>query len=304
MKRSTLGVLIGVLVVLAGVAVLITRSRQPTKSAETAISNVVPGDFTEIGLTVNGATITLKSVDGVWRVVAPFDDRANVERVDEMITTLRDTRLGSTLSENPAKFSQYDIADASATRLQVYIRDHTSPVMDLWVGKEAPNRLGSYVRAPGSNEVRIAEGLQNDVLGRNPEALRSPRVYADEANEASGITATGAVDVAVEKSTSGWVNVKNKRMVPPDVGEQLTEGLQSWRATLFSTMSSVPGFDKPYLVLTVTARKRPFTITVGAPAAELPQSRYVRTSDRSAVLIVPDSSTDALLAALKKIQAL
>jgi hypothetical protein len=304
MKRSTLGVLVGVLVVLAGVAVLITRSRQPTKSAETAISNVVPGDFTEIGLTVNGATITLKSVEGVWRVVAPFDDRANVERVDDMITTLRDTRLGSTLSENPAKFSQYDIADASATRLQVYIRDHTSPVMDLWVGKEAPNRLGSYVRAPGSNEVRIAEGLQNDVFIKNPEVLRSPRVYADEANEATGITATGAVDVTVEKSTSAWVNAKNKRMVPPDVSQQLTDGLQSWRSTLFATTSSVPGFDKPYLVLTVTARKRPFTITVGGAAAEMPESRYIRTSDRSAVLVVPDSSTDAVVAALKKIQAL
>lgn len=304
MKRSTLAVLIGVLLVLAGIAVLIVRSGQPTKSAETALSKVIPGDFTQIGITVNSSTTTLKLVDGVWRIIAPFDDRANVELVDEMISTLRDTRLGSTLSENPAKFSEYEIADASATRVQVYIRNQPTAALDVWVGKEAPNRLGSYVRAPGSNEVKIAEGLQKDMLVTNPEALRSPRVYADEANDASGVTAAGAAEVTIEKSTTGWVNTKNKRMVPPDVSEQLSNALQSWRAGKFSTASPVPGFDTPYLTLEITAHKEKFTIIVGGPAGEMPHSRYVRTSDRSTILVVDDALTADVVAALKKIQGL
>ena len=304
MKRSTLIGLSAVLVFLLGVAFLIHRADQPTKPAETAVTHLSAGDVTQIGLAVSGATITLKAVDGVWRVVAPFDDRAEVERVNGLIGAIRDVRIGSTLSENPAKFSQYDLTEATATRLQIYGRDHETPVFDLWVGKEAPNGLGCFVRAPGSNEVKIAEGLGSGALIKNPEEFRSTKVSPWEASDISSITVSGAVEVTLEKSSGSWVTSRNKRMVPADFAQQLGDAIRAWRADKFATTAAPEGFEKPYLTLEIDTPVAKLPITVGGVATEMPHARYVRVGDRSVVLIVQDSLTDAVVNALKKIQTL
>src|SRR5262245_59191448 len=99
-----------------------SRSQEPEKPDLGPLSGVAADQIIQFDLTVNGATTTLKSVDGDWRVVAPFSDRASIEAVERLVNAVREIRLGSVLSENPAKHSQYDLDGARATRLQVFVK--------------------------------------------------------------------------------------------------------------------------------------------------------------------------------------
>lgn len=302
MSRTTMAVLTAILAALIAAAVIVHRSRQPRVAAESPLASMSTEQIVRIGVTVNGSTTTLRVVDGQWRIASPFEDRADAERVARLLSALKDFRIGSVLSENPERHANYDLNQASATRLQVFVKGSEAPVIDYLVGKAAADIESSFIRLPGSAEVRTAEGLSTYLLPRNPEDFRSTRVVGFSPESISGLSASGAAEMVIEGSTGTWINGKTKRILPPEVQRSIRAAVRAWRASSFTVSDPAgQGFAKPHLIVDFRRGEETATVTVGGFVPDRsPAARYIRTSDRPAVLIVPDLSTADLIEALKK----
>lgn len=305
MGKKTLGILVGVFVLLLVGVVAVNRSQQPVQSQEISMSKVTPDQVTQINITVNGATTTLKSVDGEWRVVTPFDDRANTDAVGRIITALTYVRLSSPLSENPERHARYDLTPQAAVRLQVFVRGRETPEIDYWVGKSAEDGNSSFIRVGASPEVRTAEGLPPGLLLRNPEEFRSPNVVSIDPEQTTSLSAAGAVAVSLDTSSTTWVDAVTKRIVPGDKRQSVIHALRAWRASSFAVNEpgNIRGFDKPYLSIEMKSAGTPTVIAVGTPVpGKTPAQRYVRVSNRPALLEVDETMTAALIETLKQTQ--
>ena len=304
MSRSTLAALGAVLVLLLGAVVWVGRARRPVKPEGTALSTVRADQIVQMGLAVNGATTTLKIIDGEWRIVTPFEDRANAEAMDRLVSVMKDVQVGTVISENPARHAQFEVNDASATRLQVFVKGKDAPELDYWVGKEATDPASCFVRVPGSNEVRTAEGLPASLLLKSPELFRSPDVSPIHPDLITALTVKGALELTVANDKGAWVNDVTKRIVAEELRHGIAAAMTAWRAETYAVI--VPtgqGFDKPFLTIEERAGERTATIVVGGPATAVGHTaRFVRSSDRPAILVVDDKLTQAVIEALKKAQ--
>jgi len=301
-KRTTIAALGAVLVILLGAAVWVGRADRPAPLESTPLANIPSDRIVGLELSVNGATTTLRKVNGDWRVVAPFDDRAFEEAVLRLLVMLKDIRIGSVVSENPARFSQFEVDDARATRFQVYIQGQEGPALDYWVGKQASNPESCFVRVPNSGQVRTADGFPVSLLLKSPELFRSPLVSPFQPQDITQIYAKGALELTIVEATGTWRNLGTGRIIPEDLRQEIARGIQGWRTEVFALNEPTgQGFEKPYLTLELKRGGTEAAIIVGGPAAGQPKaSRYVRTSDRSAILIVEDVLTQAVIDRLKK----
>jgi hypothetical protein len=302
MSRRTIIVLVVVLVGLIGAAVLVQRSGRPQAPEATTLASVSLDQINQIEVAVGGATTTLKFVDQNWRVAAPFDDLADAEAVGRLLEYLRDMSLGSVLSENPSRHANYGVNESSATRLTVYVKGKEAPALDCFVGKDAPSIKSVFVREVGSPQVRTLEGITGAELPKNPEVLRSPRVVTFAPAQIKTLSARGVADVDLESSTVTWTNARTKRIVSGEELNNILDALLEWRAYRFMVAEpSGAGFEKPLLTIDLSAGGAMQTVTVGGAAAgEFVPARYVRTSDRATILVVPQASVDRVVAALKK----
>ncbi len=302
MKKTTLAALVAVLLVLIGAAVVVGRSGRPAPSEMSPLATLPIDQITQLELSVNGATTTIKDVNGDWRIVTPFEDRAFREAVVRLLTFLKDIRLGSVVSENPARFVQFALDDAQATRFKVFAKGQETPVLDYWVGKEATDPTSCFIRVPGSNQVRTAENLPVSALLKSPELFRSPVVPPFEPQDITAISAKGPVDVTIVETTGTWHNKATGRILPDDLRQEIGRGLSGWRTDVFTiSQPSGQGFEKPYFTLELSRGGTNATVIVGGPAADQPKpSRYVRCSDRPAILVVDDVLTQAVIDRLKK----
>ena len=306
MSRTTVTVLAGVLALLLGAAFLAHRAGQPGKPGATPLSDVPADDIVQINVALGGSTTTVKRVDGAWRVTVPMEDRADATAVERMIDMLSRHTLGTVLSENPARHGQYEVNEASATRLQVFVKGKDDPMLDYYVGKSAADIESSYIRLYGSPQVRTADSLTSYLLFRNPEALRARDVLPDDPESVDSIRASGAgLDVLVTRSTEGWTSARSGARVPADATQVLVSALRAWRAARILPTDAAGrnfGFEKPLLVLETRRGGSSLTAAVGnLVPGETHPARYVKTTDRPAILVVADAETQAIVEALKKL---
>jgi hypothetical protein len=157
MRGRTILILLGVLVVLAGVATLLEKGR----SRKTTLKGVllIPGMKTElvdqIRFKSEGKNVTLEKKSGTWVVATEGGNVAEKRFVDDMLEALHKCTADEVVSTNPGNHGLF-MADTSGTEL--WVDQQGKEIAHLFVGKPGPDMLSTYVRAASSNKVILTRG--------------------------------------------------------------------------------------------------------------------------------------------------
>ena len=247
------------------------------------------------------APVVLEARDGAWLLTEPLADEAEGGAVRELVSALSDMTLGSKVSREPASYPDYDLHEASATRVRLHGAAGAAPLLDAYFGRPAFGGDSLYFRRAGEKPVQLASGLSRHMLERGADSWREHALspIGQDAAETVSLTARGRT-YRLQRSSAGW----SSDALAPQAVETAVALLFNLRAAAFAPDAErATGLDAPALKAEVATPLRKATLRVGrarpAKKGSAPAYRYARTDGRRAVLLVPSYDADALLDLLK-----
>jgi hypothetical protein len=213
--------------------------------------------------------IITREAGGPW-VVARQDDLADAEAVELLLGGLRALSFGPPVAP-PAAGPASGLGPADASRVRV-LDEAARPLFDGLFGRRLFG-LSSYFRASDRDAVRLATGVDPELLLRSSAQWREPRLLPGGC--------AGGLEVFVR---GAW------RAIPADAAR----GLCSLRASHWATGTpeGLAGFDLPLLrVRTLDGRG----FTVGERRGS---ERLVRVDGRTSLLRIPAAAIEAAAADL------
>ncbi|MCG3203426.1 MAG: hypothetical protein KCHDKBKB_00084 [Elusimicrobia bacterium] len=303
--KKKLVILSGLFVLLAVAAIYFSLQRRPSSLTLNPLEKIELSAISKISIENTKGKVDLeKSTEG-WLIVSPVKDAADPSLVSEILENLLSFSAGSVISENPAKYSEFQIDDAQATHLQVYAEGKPEPVLNGYVGKNAMGYQSFYFRFSGSKPVYIAQGLP--YLNREPKDYRDSRLFPVSVQEATAVKVfQDKFKMDIVKSSATWEHRFSSKTVDSALVTSALSKLERISVQDFGTGQENPkdlGLDKPFLVVTLEANTKTFTLTVGnkvkSSVPSAPSTRYAKTEGREAVLILDENSLNEFPTALK-----
>ena len=294
-----------VFMVLGIAALFLLVKGKPTTEETQPLSGVTVQNLGKIIIDQPTGTLIFEKKDTRWEMIQPTQDTTDKDVIDRFLKSLENFTVGSVISESKDRYSQFEIQDASATRLRIFVGGSETPVLDAYVGKEGTAYNTSFFRFANQVPVRIASDLSSWELKRPPSDYRLRKVLPANFKEAAHFKVkSGKIEVSVAKSSNTWVNEKNQKTVPNEWVQTLSSRLEVWTATSFGGYEKpeVTGVLKPFMEAEVQTSSGTVSAVIGNPrqfGTAKPVERYAKTEGRDAVLIVTQQVVDDTLNHLK-----
>lgn len=299
-----------VFVALGFAAVAVWVKGKPKAQSINPLQGVDVQKITKIMIDRPSETITLEKKEGRWDITSPAQDWTDPMLVERWIEVLQNFSVGSVISENKDRYSQFDIEDGKASRIRVFLEGQEKPALDGYIGKQAAGFSDSYFRFEGKPAVHIASELPNYMIIRESNDYRLKKLLFPVLTDLTLVKITsGKIDVEISRSSETWTNQKNQQPVD-----------QAWIATLVSRLDSLYimdfgkgdedpktfGFDAPFAQIAVEKSGTKLSSKIGnvVPNADknAPKKRYAQTEGRGVTLILSSQSVDDLLSHLKTLK--
>lgn len=242
-----------------------------------------------------------------WLLVFPVKDWVDPSQPVDMIEGLKNFSLGSVVSENAAKYSQFDIDDARASRIQVFSEGNPKPLLDGFVGKNVTSYQTSYFRFATSTPVYVANGLPN--LRQQAKSYREIRLLPVRLDGAKSLKISqGKLNLDLVKSSNTWEYRFSSKTVEGAFVQEIQSKISNISAIDFGAgeekMADL-GFEKPFMTVQVEVDEKPYSFIIGNKSKLLfpkaPETRFAKTEGRDTVLYVQESSVEDLIASLKNL---
>lgn len=184
MKR--VAILGAILLVLVGM-MLLQRSQQravvASGPAETVSVN--PERVSRLRIERPGEpAIELARIGGGWKLTTPIDYPAQDQMVQGVLKSFEELKLTDVVSRNPEKRIVFQV-DSTGTRVQAW--EAEAQVLDLVVGKAAPDYGHTYVRRTTGDEVYRAEGTLTYSFNRQPDDWRDKTILKLDESQISRV---------------------------------------------------------------------------------------------------------------------
>lgn len=160
MKNKNIYILGVVLVILAVVSYFVMRDTSGEKKTLKVSEKLFALDTLNIDkfeIEKNGQKIVIQKKGGLWNVVEPVVYAANQQFINGAITTLKEYKLSSIVSENPGNKDIYGFNDTNYTKVAVYHNGNLAGT--FLIGKAAPGPSQTYLKKPDANDVYLAGGF-------------------------------------------------------------------------------------------------------------------------------------------------
>jgi hypothetical protein len=177
MKKST-SILIGLLVVLAGVAYLVTmKPGEQSISAEEGASFVQIDSLAvdKIEITTPTSSVRLEKKGVEWFVQSPIVYRADQTNVANTIQQIKAMQVKNIVSSNPQKHNLFQV-DSTGTHVVVY--EKGTQKASFIFGKIGPTFSESYARLTGSNDVALVSGAYAYTFNRSVKEWRDRTIFS------------------------------------------------------------------------------------------------------------------------------
>jgi len=210
MNARPVPILLGVLVLLIGVAWLTGTFDRTPSTLDVPELSFDPEDVNRIDLTASGFALTLVREGGRWRLHDP-DAPADSAAVKTLLDDLSGARLQSVVSRSPDRYAEFGV-DSTASRVHLSGED----VDRTWmIASSGPGMTSGYVRLDGdarvfSMEPRVRVPATMDrwrdrrVLSVSPISIAQLDIRRPDG---------GAV---LERGDSGWSVGDDGSMAPAD----------------------------------------------------------------------------------------
>jgi hypothetical protein len=274
-------------------------------------------DVDRLEVEVNGSTIAFDKIDGDWRMVDPWDVRADYSTVQGLVGRLSNGQMRSVVSENPLNDGDEDVDPLDAYGLSDPAATATvrtgSATATLRIGNQAPDGTRYAKDASRSLLFTIAESISVDIereareyRDKNLFAFRPFNARRIEVARPDIITAfekaeTENVDDDEAKDTWRRIEPSTANIERTDMDDLLAK-LSNLRAESFIDARSKLGLDDSNVLATVTVQ---YEDLVAADDATLLEERvslwrtddntYAVHGDESGAAIVNTQSVDEAL---------
>jgi hypothetical protein len=242
------------------------------------LTHVNAPDATTVTLTLDGQTVTLKKVNGMWQGDGDLA-RLELPAVTDLLEAFEDLEAIDYVSE-PRGAEAYGL-DAPRARVTVSVAGAIDPVTVL-VGNETPSGRNAYVQREGDTTVTVVPAPQAARLAVDVLSLRSRDIFdlAPERLERIEV-ARPPMTYELKRGTPGW-QMESPAGAPVEAAavRALANDLARLRGSRVVGKGNAAAFglDEPELTVTFDVTDAP----ADAPPAATTHTLYVQHQDGTA----------------------
>jgi len=170
------------LVALIIVALIIENpfSKKTQQKSEEEIALLFP-DFkmdnaAKIEIKQMGSEFILEKKEGNWVVSSSDDFSADEEAVEKLLESVRDFKVKDIVSKNPENQNQFQVNDLMGIGTKVSDFDGNI-LAHVYVGKNGPNFLSTYIRKEGTDQVILEEGYLKTIFDKSRTSWKDMHIF-------------------------------------------------------------------------------------------------------------------------------
>lgn len=181
MKKKQLLILGGIFVLLLLVVLIFEnpfRKSEYQKKIEEATAlfpNFNLDQVTKIEIIAKGQTTTLSKQNDQWAVTSMGNYPADSEGVKDLLEKVAEFDNANHVSDNPKNQAEFQV-DSSGVEAKL-MDANDKMLAHLFVGKNTPGFLSSYVRVADSNDVYIAQGYLQSVFDKSTRTWKDRTIF-------------------------------------------------------------------------------------------------------------------------------
>ncbi len=296
MTPKKLAVLVGVLIALTGIATVLRWQARKTENLN-PLDGVKPDTVVKMVVDRNLKTYSLEKKDGSWRLTEPLNDLADQDRAEVAVEQLLFLNLGSIVSRNPESYPNYELQEASATRMRLFVSEDPTPAFDGYFGKKGLGFNSLYFRFSREEPVYLATGLSPYALLKTAEHFRERSLLRLDKKDLKSVSIkAGKTDLKLRRSSTTWT-AEGRLMLTQSV-DALISRLLALKAAEFSSEDVKKAFAKTTLTAEFESAALKARYTIGNPLlkkGEKSRYRFARVEGREALLLVAEEDVDSIL---------
>jgi hypothetical protein len=125
----------------------------------------------------NGKKVTLEKKGGLWNVTVPVLYTANQQFAASVVSSLKNYKISSIVSDNPNNKNTYGFSDTNVTKLNVYQNGALSGT--ILIGNASTGASQTYIKKAEGNQIFLAEEfLYNNFVKPDLSEWRDKTVIA------------------------------------------------------------------------------------------------------------------------------
>ena len=304
MKLKTTFFLLAIALVLAGLIFFLDRSVQSPRELNERSARLLAVDPNQVrGFTIhNGEQLIKARNDGDdWKLVAPWNDAADISVVDQLLTAaqfLRPDAVIDDLGKGDAKRDKLRDFGLSKSKLRLKLDGKEMPG-EIQFGHETPVEGKSYIRIQDEDAVYVVSDELKNIVSKNTEDFRDHRLLPISTNLIDRIIIrVRGGEIELIKAQDNWQITRpiKARASNEAVGTLLSKISQTAIASFVpNDKANSAGFDNPAKVITLLAGEEEKTeIQIGNSVPSDAQKVFARLPDRNSVIEVDKSFADLL----------
>ena len=302
MKKKQLLILSGIFVFLLLVVLIFEnpfRKSDHQKKIETATKlfpNFKKDEVSKIEIIAKGETTILTKQDEQWVVTTMEDYPADSESVKALLEKVEEFDNVNNVSNNPKNQADFQV-DSSGVETKL-MGANDKVLAHLFVGKNTPGHLSSYVRVADSNDVYIAQGYLQGTFDKSTRTWKDRHIFNFKKGLVTQINITSA-DEKVELR----LDAENKWQMHQPIAAAVN---QTKVDTLLTNFSKLPtddfvepkelseyGLTSP--ISTITAVLNDGTTPTLHVGKEEGGKHYVKSVDNKQIFMLYKSNVDDLI---------
>ena len=298
MKPRTTLILLAVAIALAAFVFGLDRFSQNTRERRERAAHVVEIKRTDVdGITIeNGALqIKLKAQGDSWKMVAPWQDDADAEVIDQLLDAIQNLHPEDVITElGKGDKRRQTLKDFGLNKSKLRLKldgKHMPPKLEF--GQDTAVQGRGYLRLQDEDAVYVVTNDLKTIVSKTPEDFRDHRMtpfLTTLINRAIFQVSGGEIELAKEQDNWQLVRPIKARASNDAVVDILTKMNQAQISKFVSENRSNPGsfgLDTPAGVLTLfSAEGNKFEIEIGSPVPSHPESVYAGLPERNTVVEV------------------
>jgi hypothetical protein len=258
MKNKTTLILGGVFLVLVIFYFLTSfHPREITEGATPLFKGAAPTfDKIEI-INPKGDHIVMEKQNDVWNITSPITYRVAPQLIQQMIEGFPTVMIDGVVSSDPNEKPRFGVEDSVAVRF--IATSGGKPVLDIIIGKFAPDLSHTYVRRSGKDDIELWRGIFARLIVRDTDEWRDRTIFNFSPGDITSMKVeNGKLVQQLTLSDSTWTYTENGKPRPVDQGrlKDYVKQIATLMCDAFAEGDDIPraGSVKPDIHVSFTIR--------------------------------------------------
>ena len=302
MKNKQLLILSGIFVFLLLVVLIFENPfrksdyQKKVEEATTLFPNFNKEQVAKIEIVAKSETTTLSKQNEQWVVASMDNYPADNDSVDDLFTKIAEFDNANQVSDNPDNQAEFQV-NSSGTEVKL-MDANDKPLAHLFVGKNTPGFLSSYVRVADSNDVYTAKGYLQSVFDKGTRTWKDRKIFDFNKDIVTQINI-----ISAEETVELRLDAENKWQMLQPVSAAASQTEVQNLLTTFSQLNtddfaeakelSEYGLDTP--TSTIVASLNDGTVAMLLVGKEEGGKLYVKRVDKDTIFMLFKSNVDRLI---------